>query len=152
MQWKCNYFSRIRLQSHGSRDRSLTPGHLQTMKEKSLFPEWLLEFAGCRWEISDDAAPKTFLRLLWSLADLRGHPLFACKTPVFMQTSTRNRVAVKLEKVQHKPESESVYVQSKRRPFWNVLVSDIRHNFYSEGEHSPLPVCFALLTVSQPFS
>lgn len=152
MQWKCNYFSRIRPQSHGSRGRSLTPGHLQVVKEKSVFPEWLLEFAGCRWEISDGAAPKTFLRLLWSLADLHGHPSFACKTPVFMQTSTRNRVEVKLEKVQHKPEIETVYVQSKRRPFWNVLVSDVRHNFYSEGEHSPLPVCFALLTVSQPLS
>lgn len=91
MQWKCNYFSRIRPQSHGSRGRSLTPGHLQVMKEKSVFPEWLLEFAGCRWEISDGAAPKTFLRLLWSLADLHGHPSFAYKTPVFMQTSTRKQ-------------------------------------------------------------
>lgn len=124
MQWKCNYFSRIRPQSHGSRGHSLTPGHLQVMKEKSVFPEWLLEFAGCRWEISDGAAPKTFLRLLWSLADLHGHPSFAYKTPVFMQTSTRKQSWGETWESATQTRNRDRLRSKLRRPFWNVLVSD----------------------------
>lgn len=52
----------------------------------------------------------------------------------------------KLWKVVSSFEIETIYVQSKSCPIWNVLVAAARHNFYFDGERSLFPACFSGFT------
>lgn len=49
----------------------------------------------------------------------------------------------KLWKVLSSFEIETIYVQNKSCPIWNVLVAAARHNFYFDGERSLFPVWFS---------
>lgn len=66
---------------------------------------------------------------------------------VFKYEQSTHQVVQKPQKVQHEVETETVCLQSRICPFWNLLDAVVKDNFYFEDKCSLLLFCIKLFQV-----
>lgn len=117
-------------------------------REKCVFPNLM---ANGRWRLMLGLASSASDRpcqipdhlaksLILLVGSFRGACPLECKDSL-----TTLWALVKRWKLQQKPETEAVCLQSKSCTFWNALVGATRYKFYFKDEHSLFQICLKLL-------